>query len=127
MEYFIESLKKALKSVVIITVLIVILWGMLYHLTNFSTIKAYLMIGLGICLFNTLLDSLQKKKVQKIFYVNGLWIVMAGMVLVLYHAGFEAAAVCAAAAIFASPFFGATLYEGIVGLSLLITLALLIP
>lgn len=127
MEYFIRSIKKSLKSTFITTILILILWGTLYHLTDWAVIKTYILIGVGVCTFNTMLDNLHRRKIQNIFHIQGSWLVLAGMTLILYHAGFEAAAVFAAAAIFASPFFGATLYEGIVGLSLLITLAWLMP
>ena len=129
MSYFTYLFKKIVKSMVIMTALILLLWITLYKLTDFKTISDYFFIGIAVCLFNTWIMNFQKRKfsgrkVGNIIHVSSLWIVMAGIVLVLYHAGFESAAVFAAAVFFASPFLGATLYEGIVGLSLLISLAL---
>jgi len=116
-------LKKAFKSLVVSICLIALLWGLLYHLTDWSAVITYLEIGVAVCFLNTLISNLQKRKVEQIIYVSSGWIIMAGVVLVLYHTGFIAAAVFAAAVFLASPFFGASVYEGIVGLSLLITLA----
>lgn len=127
MEYFINLLKKSLKSAVVTTILILVLWVTLYNLTNFETVAVYLGIGVAVCVFNTWVDNLRKRKIVKILQVRSSWIVMAGAVLVLHYAGFTAAAVVTAAAIFAMPFFGATIYEGVVGLTLLVTLARLIP
>ena len=123
MEYLINLLKKSLKSLVVTTILIFVLWGMLYSLTDWATVGKYVGIGVVVCIFNTFLANLKKRKVEKIFQVQGMWVIMAGVVLLLFHAGFDAAAVLVAAAIFVSPFFWATVYEGIVGLSLLITIA----
>lgn len=126
MEYFKNLFRKAAQSFVISTVLIVFLWGTLYYLTDFSTIADYFFIGLLVCVLNTLISNLSKPK-KNVLYVQSSWIIMAGAVLVLYHTGFDAAAVLLAAAIFVSPFFWASLAEGIVGLSLLITLAWMMP
>lgn len=111
---------------VITTVLTVILWRTLYHLTDFTTVANYILSGVVVCTLNTLLYDFSKRKLEKLFWVKASWVVAAGSVLVLYHAGFSAAAVLLAGAFFASPFFGATIYEGIVGFSLLIILAWLI-
>lgn len=127
MEYFINLLKKSLKSMVIATILILVLWVSLYNLTDFETVATYFLIGVAVCVFNTWIDNLRKRKIKNILHVRSSWIIMAGMVLVLHHAGFTAAAVVTAAVIFAIPFFGATICEGIVGLTLLVTLARLIP
>lgn len=127
MKHFINLLKKAIKSVVIITILIAVLWGTLYHLTDFDTVVRYLGIGAAVCAINTVIYNFRQHKITSLFYVKGLWVIMAGVVLVLYYAGFEAASVFVAAAILASPFFGATISEGLVGLTLLITLAHILP
>ena len=124
MEYFKNLFRKAAQSFVISTVLIVFLWGTLYHLTDFSTITDYFFIGLLVCVLNTLVSNLSKHK-KNVLYVKSSWIIMAGAVLLLHHTGFDAAAVFLAAAIFISPW--ASLTEGIVSLSLLITLAWLMP
>lgn len=124
MEYFINLLKKVAKSVLVSTVLIMFLWGVLYHLTDFETVTHYFGIGVAVCLLNTLLRNLQKRKMENVFYVSAYWIIMAGAVLVLYHAGFTAAAVFVAAAVLVSPLFWASIYEGIVGLTLLIVLGM---
>ncbi|MBQ8480997.1 MAG: hypothetical protein IJ532_00485 [Alphaproteobacteria bacterium] len=127
MEYFINLLRKALKSMLITTVLVLTLWITLYNLTDFNTVSNYFWMGVAVCSANTVLSNLRSHKFENLFQVQGSWVVMAGLVLVLYHAGFEAAAVFTAAAILASPFFGATVYEGIVGFTLLVTLANSIP
>lgn len=122
MVYFYGLLKKLLKSAVITTGLIFVLWGALYNLTDWATINTYFLTGAGVCLVNTIICNYQKRKIENLFKVQSSWVVMAGLVLLLYHAGFEAAAVFTATAILASPFFGASVYEGVVGLSLLINL-----
>ena len=127
MEYLIHLFKKALKSAIITIFLIAVTWITLYELTDFDTVKNYFWTGLAVCAANTMIANLRKHRIENLLQLQGNWIVMAGVVLVLYHAGFVAAAVFSAAAIFALPFFGATVYEGIVGLSLLITLARIIP
>ena len=124
MEYFINSLKKAVKSMFITTAMILLLWGVLYHLTDFETITNYFWIGVAVCSINTVISNLRKRRIENILHVSGYWIIMAGIVLVLHHAGFTAAAVFAAAAVLVSPFFWASLYEGIVGLTLLIVLGM---
>ncbi len=126
MVYFYSLLKKSLKSAVVTIVLILVLWGILYNLTDFTTVSNYFWTGVAVCVLNTLISNLRKRKIDNIIRVQSSWIVMAGLVLMLYHAGFEAAAVFTAAAILASPFFGMTIYEGIVGFTLLVTLAKLI-
>ena len=123
MEYFICLIKKLIKSAIISIVLIVLLWGTLYNLTDLVTISGYFVTGVSVCVVNTMIANLRKRKIENIFHVSLSWVIMAGLVLVLDHAGFEAAAVCTAAAILASPFFGMSLYEGIVGFTLLVTLA----
>ena len=123
MNYFIYLCKKAMRSAVIQTVLIVVAWGLLYHLTNWETIVSYFWIGVAVCSANTIVDNLRAHKMKNVLHVQANWIVMSGIVLMLYHAGFEAAAVFAAAVFLASPFFGATIYEGFVGFTLLVTLA----
>lgn len=123
MEYILNQLKKALRSMVVATILILVFWGGLYHLTNWETVTNYFWTGVAVCAMNTLIANLRKRRLENLLHVSFHWIVMAGVVLVLYHAGFVAAAVFAAAAIFASPFFGMSLYEGIVGFTLLVTLA----
>lgn len=123
MEYFINIMKKAIKSMVISIALIIFLWSALYSLTDFATIGAYLSYGLAVCLINTIIANLRAHRIENVLKVSSSWIIMAGAVLVLYHSGFTAAAIFLSAAILASPFFGASLYESIVGLSLLITLA----
>ena len=126
-KYILILMKKAIKSTLVTTCLILILWGTLYKLTNFATVHTYFWLGVVICVLNTWIDNLRKRKIANVIHVQSFWIVVAGAVLMFHHAGFEAAAVLLAAACFASPFFGATIYEGVVGLSLLITLAWLIP
>ena len=111
---------------VISTILILALWWVLYDLTDSATIRKYFWIGMVVCVLNTLIYNLSQRRIKKILWVRSTWIVMAGAVLVLYYTGFEVAAVFLAAVIFASPFLGATIYEGIVGLTLLITLGKLI-
>lgn len=123
MVYFYNLLKKSLKSAVVTTVLILVLWGALYHLTDCATIETYFFTGVGVCAFNTVVCNYKKRKMENLLKVQSSWVIMAGLVLLLYHAGFEAAAVFTAAAVLASPFFGATMYEGFVGLTLLINLA----
>ena len=125
MEYFVNLLKKAVKSMVVTTILILVLWGTLWHLTDFATIEAYFFTGVGVCALNTVILNCQKHKTESLLQVQSSWIIMAGVVFVLYHAGFEAAAVFVAAAILVSPLFWASIYEGIVGLTLLINLILL--
>lgn len=115
-------LKKAVRSTVITVVLILMLWGILYHLTDFKTVESYFWTGVGVCVLNTFFYNLRKHEIENLFQVQLNWVVMAGVVLVLYHAGFMPAAVFVAAAILVSPLFWATMYEGIVGLTLLITL-----
>ena len=126
MEFFISQLKKVVKSTVITTMLIAILWGVLYHLTDFGTVKNYFWVGVAVCLLNSVIITLRQRQKCVTLQVYGSWVVMAGLVLVLYHAGFEAAAVLVAAAITVSPLFWASVYEAIVGLTLLIKLMLLI-
>ncbi len=123
MEYFVNMLKKAAKSALIVNALILTLWGTLYALTDLETVVDYFWIGFVVCLLNSLIIYLRRTKTKIIFHVQSSWLIMAGVVLVLYHAGFAAAAVVVAAAILASPFFWASIYEGIVGLSLLLMLA----
>ena len=123
MNYFIYLCKKAMRLAVIQTVLIVVAWGLLYHLTNWETLVSYFWIGVAVCLANTVVDNLRAQKIKNVIHVQANWVLMAGIVLVLYHAEFEAAAVFAAAVMLASPFFGATIYEGFVGFTLLVTLA----
>ena len=123
MDYLAHLLRKAIKSLIVTTILILILWGALYKLTDFGAVATYFGIGVAVCLLNTVIANLRKRKMENVLRVQGSWVVMAGVVLLLYHAGFIAAAVFVAAVILASPFFGATVYEGIVGLTLLITLA----
>ena len=125
MKYFIYLLKRALKSTVVMTALILILWITLYKLTDWATLIKYLEMGIAVCLFNTWLDNFRKRQIQNVMHVQANWVALAGAVLVLYYAGFAPAAVLLAAATFALPFFGATIYDAVVGLSLLITLALL--
>lgn len=124
MEYCSYLLRKTVKSTIIVTVLIVVLWFTLYNLTDFTTISNYFGLGMAVCIFNTVMMNLKAGKFQKIIYIQSFWIIVAGFVLVLFHAGFETAAVLVAAATFASPFFGATIYEGVIGLTLLIILAI---
>lgn len=124
MEYFINLFKKAVKSMLISTVLILLLWGVLYHLTDFETVTNYFWIGVAVCFINTIIGNLRKRKIENVFHVSAYWIIMAGVVLVLHHAGFTAAAVFAAAAVLVSPLFWASLSEGIVGLTLLIVLGM---
>lgn len=130
MEHFIyclriieNGLRKLARSSVFSTVWILVIWGILHYLTDNETVFNYLLIGAVVCLLNTIVTNLGIRKKKMVFKVSYTWVIMAGTVLVLYHAGFVAAAVFAAAVFLASPFFGATICEGIVGLSLLITLA----
>lgn len=123
MTYFIHLLKKALSSMVITIILILALWGTLYQLTDFETVTGYLAIGFIVCILNTMIRNLRQDNEQNLLWVKSSWFVMAGVVLVLYHAGFTFAAVFVAAAILASPFFWATMYEAIVGFVLLTSLA----
>lgn len=131
MEYFIyclriieNGLRKLARSSVFSTVWILVIWGILHYLTDNETVFNYLLIGAVVCLLNTWLANFAFKRGKSVITVKHGWLIMAGVVLVLYHAGFEAAAVFVAAAILASPFFWATAYEGIVGLSLLTALAI---
>ncbi|MBR1374372.1 hypothetical protein IJ556_08000 [bacterium] len=121
MEYFGYLLKKAAKSIAIVAVLILVLWGTLYDLTDDKTIINYLGRGIAVILLNNLLSCLINRKIE--VKIKTSWIVLAGIVLVLYHAGFVVASIFVAAAILVLPLFGATLYESIIGVSLLITLA----
>jgi phosphatidylserine synthase len=123
MHYFIYLIKKATRAMIISTALSVVAWGVLYHLTNWETIVSYFWTGVAVCAGNTLVDNLRARKMKNVLHVQANWVIMAGVVLVLYHAGFTAAAVFGAAAILASPFFGATIYEAFVGFTLLVTLA----
>lgn len=125
MEYFVNLLKKAARSLVVTTILILVLWGTLWHLTDLATVENYCFIGIGVCAFNTVVCNYKNRKEKNLLKVQSSWVIMAGLVLVLYHAGFEAAAVFAAAAILVSPLFWATIYEGFVGLTLLIQLMIL--
>ena len=125
MEYFINLLKKAARSLVVTTILILALWGTLWHLTDLATVGNYFFVGVGVCAFNTVICNYKNRKEKNLLRVQSSWVIMAGLVLVLYHAGFAAAAVFAAAAIFVSPLFWATMYEAFVGLTLLIQLMLL--
>jgi hypothetical protein len=119
-------LKKSIRALAVSVVIIFILWTALYHLTDAETVKNYFWTGAAVYAGNNLIYNLSLPKIKKTIHLPCSWIIMAGVVLVLYHAGFEAAAVFAAATIFASPFLGATIYEGFVGFTLLITLARLI-
>ncbi len=130
MEYFIyclriieNGLRKLARSSVFSTVWILVIWGILHYLTDNETVFNYLLIGAVVCLVNTFIANLVTRRGKAVINVSYTWVSMAGLVLVLYHAGFIPAAVFVAAAFFASPFLGASVYEGIVGLSLLITLA----
>ncbi|MBR3677107.1 MAG: hypothetical protein IKN71_08255 [Alphaproteobacteria bacterium] len=122
-----QLLKKAFKSTVVSICLIALLWGLLYHLTDWSTLCGYFWTGVAVCCANILLSGLLKRRFDKIIYLSANWVIMAGLVLVLYHAGFASAAVFVAAVFLASPFLGASLYEGVVGFTLLVTLARLTP
>lgn len=126
MSYFTSLLGKAIKSMIVTVILIMVLWGTLYHLTDLATVTAYFWTGVTVCFCNALIANLRAKKIKNLIIVQGSWVIMAGLVLVLYHAGFVTASVFVAAAIFASPFFWASIYESFVGLTLLITLARLI-
>lgn len=125
-EYIIGQLKKMTEVAAVYVILIFVTWITLYNLTDAATVTNYFWIGVGVCVLNALVYNLSKLKIKSVFMVKGNWVIMAGVVLVLHHAGFSAAAVCVAAAIFASPFFCASIYEGVVGLTLLIALARLI-
>ena len=126
LEYVLYLLRKALKTEMIYAVLGGLLWSLLYSLTDFETVCHYFWIGLAVCVLNTIICDLKNRR-RNVFMFRSIWVVMAGAVLVLYHAGFEAAAVVTAAAIFASPCFKASVCEGLVGVSLLVQLALLMP
>ncbi len=104
------------------TLLILVLWGTLYNLTDLATVTKYFWIGVAVCMLNTIVRNF-KLKSKSVIHVSARWIVMAGLVLVLHHAGFEVAAVFTASVFLASPFFGATVCEGIVGFTLLVILA----
>ena len=123
MHYFIYLIKKFTRAMIISTALSVVVWGVIYHLTNWETIVSYFWTGVTVCAGNTLVDNLRARKIKNVLYVQANWVIMAGVVLVLYHAGFTTAAVFGAAAILASPFFGTTIYEGFVGFTLLVILA----
>ena len=123
MEYFLKLFKDSCKAMVVMTLLAVVLWSALYHLTNFAMVATYFGIGVGVCLLNCVIAFIRQRDTENKPVISVNWIIMAGVVLVLYHLGFVPAAVFAAAVIFVSPFFGKSLYEGIVGLSLLLTLA----
>ncbi len=127
MNYLLYQLRRALQSLVITVLLIAVLWGLLYHLTDARTVSNYFWCGVSVCSINTVISCLRTHKFDSLIRVCGHWVIMAGVVLVLYHSGFVAAAVFVAAAILALPFFGATLYEGIVGLTLLLQLCMLMP
>ena len=122
MEYFIRLIKNSIKSAMVETLLILALWGTLYNLTGLATVTKYFWIGVAVCVLNTVIRNF-KLKSKSVIHVSALWVVMAGLVLVLHHAGFEAAAVFTASVFLASPFFGATVCEGIVGFTLLVILA----
>lgn len=122
MDYFTFLTKKSLRIIVITTIAILVVWGAIYHLTDMKTICVYVLIGFIVCLINSIIPHLYRKS-RTLFSVKGNWVIMAGVVLLLYHAGFEGASVFAAAVITALPFFGGTIYESIIGISLLITLA----
>ena len=124
LESFIMAFKKMVKSMVGLALLIVALWGTLYHLTDDVTVFRYLLAGAAVCALNTWIINLSKHKMENVFSIRSGWVIVAGLVLLLYHAGFAAAAVFVAAVMMASPFFWATVCEGIVGLSLLIALAI---
>lgn len=126
MKYLLYQLRRALRSSLIALLLAIVLWSLLYHLTDEQTVSNYFWCGLAVCSANTIIANIRTHKMD-LLHVGGRWVIMAGIVLVLYHSGFVPAAVFVAAAFFASPFFGATLYEGFVGLTLLIQLCLLIP
>lgn len=121
--YIINGCRKTLKSMIVTTVLIAVLWSLLYSLTDFATVLTYFWVGVAVHIINSLIYNLKNRGPKFEIIVRGHWTVMAGVVLVLYHAGFEAAAVFAAAAILVSPFFWATVYESIVGATLLMMLA----
>lgn len=114
-------LKKTVKSAVVTTVMILVLWSILIHLAGLGAVFGYLLIGAVVCWINAIIFSLKTGKLI-FFRVETSWVIMAGVVLVLYHAGFQIAAVFAAAAIFASPLFWASICEGVVGLSLILAL-----
>lgn len=122
MDYFVYLWKKFLKSHFEFLIKVLLVWGILYHLTDFKTILSYFWLGVCVCAANTFIANLRKRKIENIMHVQQNWVIWAGFVLLLYHAGFTPAAVLVSAAILVSPFFGATIYESVVGLSLLITL-----
>lgn len=126
MKSLFNSLQKALKTATVFNVITLILWYILYTLTDLYTISKYFWTGVVVCVINTWIANIRACKIKNILYVRNLWIMMAGIVLVSYHAGFEIIAVLAAVIFLISPFFKMTLYEGIVGLTLLLTLARLI-
>ena len=121
MEYLNYIFKKAVKSTLITTVMILVLWSALVHLAGIGAVLGYLLIGAVVCWINAIIFSLKTGKLI-FFRVEASWVIMAGIVLVLYHAGFQIAAVFAAAAIFASPLLWASICEGVVGLSLILAL-----
>ena len=118
-------LRKAGKLTLITTVMILVLWSALVYLAGIGAVLGYLLIGVFVCWINALIFSLKTGKLI-FFQVKSSWLIMAGVVLVLYHAGFQIAAVFASAAIFASPLFWASICEGVVGLSLLLALAYIV-
>ena len=123
LDYFLYQLKRFGRIFCWTNAVIALLWVALYCLTDWETVADYFGIGVAVCAFNTLVYNLSKRRVASLIWMRYQWLIMAGMVLVLYHAGFVAAAVFVAAAILVSPFFWASIYEGIVGLTLLLTLA----
>ena len=122
MNYIFELLNKSCGKAVVSTFLIVILWGALYHLTDFETITNYFWTGVAVCVVNTWIANLRKHQIKNIIHTQSNWIIMAGVVWLLFHAGFEAASVFVATAILVSPLFWASIYESFVGFSLLVTL-----
>lgn len=123
LNYFLYQLKRFRRIFCWANVVVALLWGALYYLTDWETVSDYFLIGILVCTVNTLVYNLSKRRVASLIWMRYQWLIMAGVVLVLYHAGFAAAAVFVAAAILVSPFFWASIYEGIVGLTLLLTLA----
>ena len=125
MDYLTNLIKRSLQSLIVTTILVLGLWGILYHLTNIPTLVYYIFLGAMFCSLNTLIYN-SRAHTKNLIWIKSSWLIMAGVVLVLYHAGFVTAAVFVAATIFASPFFWASIYEGIVCISLLLVLARLI-
>ncbi len=123
LNYCLYQLKKFRRIFCWTNVVIALLWGALYYLTDWETVSNYFFIGILVCAVNTLIYNISLHRMVHLLWMQYQWMIMAGVVLVLYHAGFTAAAVFAAAAILISPFFWASIYEGIVGLSLLLMLA----